>query len=116
MIRINYRIAARQYEYVDVTIESETVTGALLDLDQLRSEMRNFYRGYEDLDQAREAEQLVLLDASVASVQQGLGATVLETTQNPVVPGPEAVVTPSWERPPEPAPAPKISTDIDPDF
>lgn len=117
MIRINYRIATRQFEYVDVTIEEQSVTGLCLTLDKLREEMPNFYRGYEDLDVAREAIQREVQNASVAAVQEGLGATVLETTRNPVVPGPEAEVTPAWDRPPEiPAAPANTSTDVDPDF
>lgn len=43
---------------------------------------------------------------AVKAIVEGLGATVLETTTNPVVPGPEAAVATAWERPADPASTP----------
>lgn len=54
-------------------------------------------------------------EEAVKAIVNGLGATVLETIEHPAVPGPEAQVTPAWERPADPTSgpeAPAVNTSV----
>lgn len=105
---LEFRLALRPYEYVNVRVSSETMVTLSYDLDQLSERAREIYTTYDALYAAREAGG----NEALAALQEGLGATVVEVIHHPAVPAPEDDVQPLWERPPAPAAQPVPVADV----
>ncbi len=112
---LEYRLALRPYEYVNIRIESETAVTLSVDLDALKDRAREIFEAYDAFDLARQIQGEEAM-GKAQSALQALGATVVEETPNSVMPSPEDPVQPLWERPPAPVAQPSgavVDTSVD---
>jgi hypothetical protein len=98
--KVEYRITGADFEYIHVTVESETMVTLSIDLDNLNKRARELVDTYDTLIAARNGADKVATEGAVQALQ-ALGATVVDQESRERIPGPDEAVQPAWgNRPP----------------